>query len=201
MRVDWRAAFAINASTGALLGAILLVCMGSELWGPFLPRYMQSNLGAPILLIALYGAFRDGLEAVNYYLGGWIAGRFNTRRGLLFFNLCPLVGLVILLCGQSTAAVFIAIPFVFVWDSLAGPALLTVVGDALPSEQRAMAVAMQSLFRRFSRIIAYALNAAFVLIAGTAMGMRTAFFASATVVLISLVVQMRFMHTASCDTG
>jgi len=201
MRVDWRAAFAINASTGALLGAILLVCMGSELWGPFLPRYMESTLGAPILLIALYGSFRDGLEAINYYLGGWIAGRFNTRRSLLLFNLTPLVGLLILLLGHSTAAVFVAIPFVFVWDSLAGPALLTVVGDALPSEQRAMAVAMQSLFRRFSRIFAYALNAAFVLVAGTTMGMHTAFLVSAAVVLMSLAVQMRYMRTASCDSG
>ena len=141
----WKVYFAINSSTGALLGAILLVCMGSDLWAPFVPNYMKKVLSSSLIAIAAYGSFRDLLEAINYFLGGWIAGRFNTRRGLLLFNAAPLVGLLILLFWHATAAVFVAIPFVFVWDSLAGPALLTVVGDSLPSERRAMAFSLQSL--------------------------------------------------------
>ncbi|MBM4084402.1 MAG: hypothetical protein FJ272_06395, partial [Planctomycetes bacterium] len=47
----WKVFLAINSSTGALLGAILLVCMGSELWGPFLPNYMKKHLSASILAI------------------------------------------------------------------------------------------------------------------------------------------------------
>jgi len=198
---SWKALLAINSSTGALLGAILLVCMGSELWGPFLPNYMEKDLAAPILGIALYGSFRDLLEAINYLMGGWIAGRFNTRRGLLLFNAAPLVGLVILFLWQNVAAVFVAIPFVFVWDSLAGPALLTVVGDSLPSDRRAMAFSLQSLFRRMSRVIAYAVNAVLVLLIGTRAGMHAAFAVSFAVVLAGLLVQLRFMKTASKDQG
>jgi hypothetical protein len=197
----WREALALNASTGALLGAILLVSMGTELWGPFLPKYMRTDLGAPILLVALYGVLRDGLEAVQYYLGGWIAGRLNARRGLLLFNAAPLAGLAILFVGDNAVSVFLAIPLVFVWDSLAGPAILAVVGDALPSERRAMAVSMQSLFKRIARIIAYSLNAAIVLLAGTSLGMHAAFGISFVIVLAGLAVQWRFMHTASSDTG
>jgi len=197
----WKVFLAINSSTGALLGAILLVCMGSELWGPFLPNYMKKHLSASILAIALYGSFRDLLEAINYLLGGWIAGRFNTRRGLLLFNAAPLVGLLILLFWQNMLAVFLAIPFVFVWDSLAGPALLTVVGDSLPSERRAMAFSLQSLFRRLSRIVAYAINGILVLLIGTKMGMQAAFATSIAVVLASLCVQAWFMKTASKDAG
>src|SRR5262245_41894518 len=92
----WRAWLALNASTGALLAAILLVGMGTELWSPLMPKYLE-RLAAPILLIALYGSFKDFLEAVNYYIGGTLAARFNTRRALLLFNALPLVGLVILL--------------------------------------------------------------------------------------------------------
>jgi hypothetical protein len=125
----------------------------------------------------------------------------NTRRSLLLFNALPLLGLVILLVGNSPAAVFLAVPLVFVWDSLAGPALLTVVGDSLPSDRRTMAVSMQSLFRRLSRIVAYAINAAFVLWVGTEMGMRAAFSISIVVVLASLFIQARYMKTASCDKG
>src|SRR5512133_1896145 len=141
--MKWKTYFAINSSTGALLGTILLVCLGGELWGPFIPKYMQdlfekdqvAALGAIVILaIGLYGSFRDLLEAINYLLGGWIAGRFNTRRGLLLFNALPLAGLAVLLAWKHPAAIFIAVPLVFVWDSLAGPALLTVVGDSLPPD-------------------------------------------------------------------
>ncbi len=212
----WQTYLAINSSTGALLGAILLVCMGSELWGPFIPKYMEGLLESVrrffgqmitdqglvlILAIAVYGSFRDLLEAVNYYLGGWIAGRFNTRRGLLMFNAAPLAGLAVLMLWKDPAAVFVAVPFVFVWDSLAGPALLTVVGDSLPSARRAMAFSMQSLFRRVARMVAYGINAGLVLWAGTVLGMQIAFGLSIAVVLASLLVQVRYMKTASKDAG
>jgi MFS family permease len=197
----WQTLLAINASTGALLGAIVLVSMGSELWGPFLPKYMKDALAAPILLIAVYGSFRDLLEAINYLLGGWIAGQFNTRRGLLLFNAAPLVGLLVLMLWHHPAAVFVAIPFVFVWDSLAGPALLTVVGDSLPSDRRAMAFSLQALFRRVARILAYAVNAGLVWLTGTRLGMEWAFGLSFAVVLASLAIQARFMKTASRDAS
>src|ERR1019366_4563972 len=74
----WRAWLAINASTGALLAAILLVGMGTELWSPLMPEYL-SGLAAPILLIALYGSVKDLLDAINFYLGGVLAAHFNTR--------------------------------------------------------------------------------------------------------------------------
>ena len=197
----WADLLAINSSTGALLGAIVLVCMGSELWGPFLPKFMQADLEAPILLIAVYGSVRDLLEAINYALGGWIAGRFNTRRGLLLFNAAPLVGLAVLFLWHHWAAVFVAIPFVFVWDSLAGPALLTVVGDSLPSDRRTMAFSLQSFFRRIARILAYGINAGLVYLTGTKLGMQAAFALSFIVVTASLFVQARFMKTASQDTS
>jgi MFS family permease len=251
----WADLLAINSSTGALLGAITLVVMGSEIWGPFMPQYMKDltteggggNLAwvpeslrgmaqslvafgnnakdwlGPILLIALYGSFRDLLEAINYLLGGWIAGRFNTRRGLLLFNAAPLVGLTILFLWRQPIAVFFAVPFVFIWDSIAGPALLTVVGDSLPSDRRAMAFSLQSLFRRMARILAYAINGGLVILAGTVVGkqfggflhdhgifvgtsetdlaMTLAFGVSFTVVIASLLVQIFFMKTASKDAS
>jgi MFS family permease len=220
----WATYLAINSSTGALLGAILLVCMGSEVWGPFTPMYMKGlQEGARkhfgqflggflqdqgtmkglvlILAIAVYGSFRDLLEAINYYMGGWIAGRFNTRRGLLLFNATPLIGLTILMFWQSMVAVFIAIPFVFVWDSLAGPALLTVVGDSLPPDRRAMAFSLQSLMRRMSRVVAYGISACVMVLAGKMLGMHIAFGISMAAVLASLFIQWRYMKTASKDKG
>ena len=118
---------------------------------------------------------------------------------------------------------FLAVPFVFIWDSIAGPALLTVVGDSLPSDRRAMAFSLQSLFRRIARILAYAINAGLVVLAGTVVGqhvadflhahglfvgtsetnlaMTLAFAVSFTVVIGSLLVQICFMKTASKDAS
>jgi MFS family permease len=84
---------------------------------------------------------------------------------------------------------------------LAGPALLTVVGDSLPPERRAMAFSLQSLLRRLSRVIAYGINALLVLAVGVKLGMQAAFAISFVVVLAGLFVQYRFMKTASKDAG
>lgn len=94
---DW---LGLNSSTIALLATILLVTASTELWSPLVPEYLKALRGRAlsgstltILLIGLYGFYRDGLEAVNYYAGGAVSGRFNTRRSLLLFNLLPFVGL------------------------------------------------------------------------------------------------------------
>src|SRR5579872_2853079 len=150
----WRAWLALNASTGALLAAILLVGMGTELWSPLMPEYLAA-LAAPVLLIALYGSLKDFLEAINFYLGGVLAARFNTRRALLLFNAIPLVGLVVLLVWPSKVAVFVALPFIGVWNSIAGPATLRVVGDTLAEHRRSMAFSLQSIQKRVSSLLAY----------------------------------------------
>ena len=84
---SWRDFLGINPSTLALLAAILLVTAATELWSPLVPQYLkdlQKHAGGGrvelILLIGAYGFYRDGLEAINYFAGGAIAGRFNTRR-------------------------------------------------------------------------------------------------------------------------
>src|ERR1041384_4023966 len=87
----------------------------------------------------------------------------NTRRSLLFFNVLPLIGLVLLIFWHTPHAVFLAIPFVFVWDSIAGPAIITVVGSSVDAERRTMVFSLQSIFRRLARLLAYGI--AFVSIA------------------------------------
>ncbi|GAC1463123.1 MAG: hypothetical protein NVSMB9_00200 [Isosphaeraceae bacterium] len=196
--IDWRTWLALNASTGALLGAILLVGMGSELWSPLLPEYL-SGLNAPILFIALYGSARDSLDAVAFYLGGTLAARFNTRRALLLFNAVPLIGLVILLAWPNKYAIFAALPFVGIWNSISGPATLRVVGDTLSLRRRSMAFSLQSIQKRLSSLLAYAISAYFILKFGEQGGVRAGLALSIALVGLSWLVQYRFMHTATVD--
>jgi MFS family permease len=172
-----------------------------------IPQYLKAHgekAGAgeawTILLIGLYGFYRDGLEAINYYAGGAIAGRFNTRRSLLIFNGLPFVGLGILALWDTRLAVFVAIPFVFAWDSIAGPATLTVVGEAVPPERRTMAFSLQAIFRRLSRILAYVISAPLIYWLGRIQGVRADAIIAAGLVLIAVGIQFRYMRTASRDT-
>lgn len=206
-RSAWRDWLGLNPSTLALLGTILLVTAATELWSPLIPQYLKSLRSAAgqgdawtILLIGFYGLYRDGLEALNYYLGGAIAGRFNTRRALLLFNVVPLIGLAILFIWKSHVAVFLAIPFVFAWDSIAGPATITVVGDALPPDRRTMAFSLQSIFRRVSRMLAYGISGLFVYLLGTQGGVRADVLLAMMFVAGAAVLQFRYMQTASRDT-
>jgi len=195
---DWRDWLALNASTGALLAAILLVGMATELWSPLMPEYL-SALEAPILLIALYGSSKDVLEAINFYLGGVLAARFNTRRALLLFNALPLAGLALLLVWPSKYAVFVALPFVGVWNSIAGPATLRVVGDTLAEHRRSMAFSLQSIQKRISSLLALLMSGQLVLWLGETQGVRAGVALSIALVFISLLVQFRYMRTAVSD--
>jgi MFS family permease len=194
----WRAWLALNASTGALLGAILLVGMGSDLWQPLIPDYLQL-LNAHVLLIALFGCASDLLDAAAFYLGGAFAARFNTRRALLLFNALPLVGLVILLVWPNKAAVFVALPFVVSWRSIAGPATLRVVGDSLATHRRSMAFSLQSIQKRLSSLLAYFLSGQFVLLLGEVRGVQAGVALSIALVAGSLLLQFRYMRTAVAD--
>lgn len=194
----WRGWLALNASTGALLGAILLVGMGTELWKPLIPEYLD-RLQAHILLIALYGCASDALDAVAFFLGGTLAARFNTRRALLLFNALPLLGLVILLAWPSKAAVFVALPFVGIWNSIAGPATLRVVGDSLSAHRRPMAFSLQSIQKRLSSLLALFISGQLVLALGELLGVRAGVALSMALVGGSLLLQYRFMRTAVTD--
>jgi MFS family permease len=206
-RRGWRDWLGLNSSTVALLGTILLVTAATELWSPLIPEYLKAlrtQAGAgdawTILLVGLYGFYRDALEAINYYAGGAIAGRFNSRRALLAFNALPLVGLLILFAWDSAVGVFVAIPFIFAWDSIAGPATITVVGDALPPDRRTMAFSLQAIFRRVSRILAYCISAPLIYYLGRVNGVRADALIAMLFVLAAGAVQYRFMKTASRDT-
>ena len=80
-RGNWADWLGLNTSTIALLGTILLVTAATELWSPLIPQYLKSLRAKAgegdawtIILIGLYGMYRDGLEALNYYAGGAYRG-------------------------------------------------------------------------------------------------------------------------------
>src|SRR5438552_12517731 len=121
--------------------------MGQELWAPFMPKFIQDSIqehlrgrlsmwGLPIevvtvLMVGLYGTWRDFQEAVYYYLGGRLGGTLGTRTALIVFAALPLIGYGMILMWMSPIVAFAALPFIVAYDSIAQPATLTVVGQTL----------------------------------------------------------------------
>ncbi len=62
-----------------LLGAILLLGLGEELWSSFVPKYLEA-LGAGVFVWTGYQAIKDLLDAVYQYPGGVLADRLGRWR-------------------------------------------------------------------------------------------------------------------------
>src|SRR5260370_849752 len=77
-----------------------------------------------------------------------------TARALLLSNPLPLSARGPLVAGPTKTAVFVALPFVGLWNSIAGPATLRVVGDSLHEHRRTMAFSLQSIQKRVSSLLA-----------------------------------------------
>src|ERR1041384_1008779 len=153
--------------------AIFLVGLGEELWKKFLPKYLEA-LGASTSVIGLFGTAEDFLDAIYQYPGGWIADRFGRRRAFLIFIGVAAAGYLVYLFSPSWPFVFLGLAFVMAWQSMASPAIFAVVGDALPSERRAMGFTLQSILKRVPIVIAPVAGGALIASLGVIKGVHVA---------------------------
>jgi MFS family permease len=208
----------LNRSTAALLGAILLIGMGQELWAPFMPKYIQhgiesrlhggfgvlglSHQGIIILAVGLFGFWKDLQEGIYYYFGGRIGGTLGTRRALILFAALPLIGYAMIgltPTAYAALAAFLALPFIGAYDSISQPATLTVVGETLKAQHRTMAFSLQAIQRRIPRIIAYISGGALVTWLGAVGGVRAAVGLSAALVVFALIIQVAMLRSDTRD--
>jgi MFS family permease len=161
----------IDHNTGAAAGAMLLMALGENLWRRFLPKYLEV-LGAPVLAIGAYGSTEDFLDAIYQYPGGWLGDRYGRRRALLLFIAVAAVGYGAVALAPTWPFVLGGMAFVMAWSSMASPVLFAVVGDALPSRQRALGFSVQSILRRIPIAVAPTLGGLLIATRGIRGGVR-----------------------------
>src|SRR5262245_33435168 len=183
-----------------MLGIILLVGLGEELWVRFLPQYLVV-LGAGTWAIAAYGALRDLLDAVYQYPGGWAADHLGRRRALMLFTLVAAVGYGVYLFAPSWEWILLGTVLVMAWDSLTLPALFAVVADTLPQNRRAAGFGMQSLLRRTPTIVAPPLGGALVIGLGFAAGMGVGLALTVGLALMAVWLVARFYRETRPAAG
>lgn len=182
----------------AASGAVFLLGFGEELWKKFLPKYLEA-LGAGTPVIGLFGTAEDFFDAVYQYPGGWIADRFGRRRAFFLFIGLACIGYLCYLFGPSWPFAFAGLAFAMAWQSMASPTIFAVIGDALPTQKRAMGFTIQSILKRVPIVIAPVIGGVIIAFRGIVGGVHlglivTLALALLTVFLIRLINIAREAH-------
>lgn len=177
-------------NTGATAVAMFLMATGENLWRRFLPKYLEA-LGAPVLAIGAYGSTEDFLDAIYQYPGGWVGDRYGRRRALLLFISLAAVGYGIVALASTWPVVLCGIVFVMAWSSMASPTLFAVVGDSLPSNQRALGFSVQAILRRVPIAVAPTLGGVLIATRGIRNGVRLGLLASIVLAVVALLAVRR----------
>ena len=183
-------ALGLERNVVAVAAAMFLLGLGENLWKSFVPKYLQA-LGAPVLVIGLYGTLRDFVDGAYQYPGGWIADRWGRRRALLLFVGLASIGYVIYAVAPSWPLVLAGLFFVMAWSSMASPTLFAVVGDSLPRGRRAIGFTVQSILKRLPIVIAPTLGGLAIAALGVRHGVRAALFVTLALALVTLAVVSR----------
>src|SRR6266576_4283348 len=150
---------------------VFLLALGEELWKKFLPKYLEA-LGASTPIIGLFGTAEDFFDAIYQYPGGWIADHLGRRRAFLIFIALASAGYLVYFFSRSLPLLFLALGLVMAWQSMASPAIFSVIGDSLPRERRAMGFTLQSILKRIPSVIAPIIGGALIASLGIVRGFR-----------------------------
>lgn len=180
--------------------AVLLLGLGEELWKKFLPKYLEA-LGATAPVIGLFGTAETFFDAIYQYPGGWLADRVGRRRAFLVFVTLASVGYLIYFFSNAWPLVFLGLAFAMTWQSMASPAIFSLIGDSLPPNRRAMGFTVQSILKRVPIIIAPMIGGALIVTLGAIRGIRTSLIITLLLAAIALLlirrinVQVRLAQT------
>lgn len=178
----------IGRNLGILLAAIFLIACAEELWWRFVPDYLRA-LGASVGVVAVYGTFKDLLDAVYQFPGGLLTQRIGYRAALVIFNAMAISGYVAFATARSWIVLVAALPLVMAWQSFSLPATFSLIGDTLPQEQRSMAFAYQSIVRRIPIVVAPIVGGMIITSLGTLTGTRAAIWVGTAIAVVALLLQ------------
>lgn len=180
----------IHRNVAVLGGSLFGLGLGEELWMAYLPLYL-SALGASGFVVGLAFSFRDFLDGIYQYPGGWINDRFGRKRALMLFTLLAMSGYAVMALAAHWGVVFLGIFLVMAWKAGAFPTTFAVIGEALPAGKRGTAFSVQSMLVRVPRIIAAPLGGLLIGTAGVVSGMRTALGMTLLIAAAAIVIQQR----------
>ncbi len=183
--------FALEHNIVVLLGALLVIGMGEELWVRFMPKYLEV-LGASAVAIGAYGSFKRIVDAIYQYPGGWLADRLGRKRALTLFNVIAAAGYLTYLLTRRWQVVVAGALLVMAWSSMSQPAIFALIGDTLGRSKRAMGFSVQSIWKRVPIVIAPPLGGYLMARFGLVSGMKIGFAVALVFALAAIYLQSHF---------
>ncbi len=175
-----------------LLGAIVGIGLGEELWMRFLPKYLEA-LGAGVWIIGGFDAIKTWLGAVYAYPGGVLTDRWGHRKALTFFTLVSICGYALILLIPHWLGVLAASFLFLAWSSFSLPATFSLVGSSLSSNKLAMGIGVQALVKRIPIILGPVMGGMlmdrFGLIQGVRLGVWTAILLGVVAILFQNLIR------------
>ena len=181
-----------------LAASLFGLALGEELWQAYLPAYLTA-LGAGGVVVGLFGSFKDLLDSVYQYPGGWLADRLGRRRALLVFTGLATAGYVIYASAPTWPFVFVGLLGVMAWKAGAFPTTFAVIGDSLPRGRRSVAFSIQSILVRVPRVVSAPLGGLLIAAFGIVKGVRVS--AAITIALACGVLLLQTYAFRERDTG
>ena len=181
----------LRRSIVGMLSMVVLVGMGEHMAERFLPLYLQ-QLTSGVTAIAAIGVLAwldDFLSALYSFPGGYVTERLGHKRALLVFNLVSIAGYVVVIVVHTWWAVLVGAAFFISWSALSLPATMELIARVVPKHKRTMGVSVQSLVRRFPKMLGPLMGGTFIALWGVETGVRAAFVAALGLALLAIVLQ------------
>jgi len=169
---------------------VFILGLGEELWKKFIPKYFEA-LGATTPIVGLYGTAQDFLDAIYQYPGGWVADRLGRRRAVLSFIGIASAGYLVYLLSPSWPFLFIGLALVMAWQSMASPAIFSIIADALPRDRRAMGFTLQSILKRLPIVVAPIVGGVLITSLGVVKGIRIGLLVTLALAVVSMLFLSR----------
>ncbi len=189
---------ALEHNIVVLLGALLVIGMGEELWVRFMPKYLEA-LGAGAVAIGAYGSFKRIVDTLYQYPGGWLADKLGRKRALTLFNLIAAAGYLLYLLTSRWEVVIVGSLLVLAWSSMSQPAIFALIGDTLGKSKRAMGFSVQSIWKRVPIVIAPLLGGYLLDRLGFVSGVHVGFAVSFALALAAIYLQSHFYREKAPD--
>ena len=188
VRARISASLGLHRNVAVLAASLFGLALGEELWQAYVPAYLTA-LGAGGVAVGFFGSFRDLLDSLYQYPGGWLADRVGRRLALLLFTGIATIGYAIYAWSPRWPIVFVGLVAVMAWKSGAFPTTFAIIGDSLPRERRATAFGVQSVLVRLPRVIGAPIGGLLIASLGLIAGIRTSLLVTIALALVVVAVQ------------
>jgi len=156
-----------------MVAALSLQGFGMQLWAPYLSKVLEA-LGASPAQIGLFATLGVFMTAAAPYFGGLLSDMLGRGRQLILASAMALAGFVIYLVAPAWWVFIPGALLLQAADSFRFMGSLTLTGDRLRQDRRAVSIAVQNVLIRLPKAVAPPVGGQIIVSLGVVLGTTAA---------------------------